>query len=419
MKMENNKKIFFIFVVLLSIFAIFSSVKADCVAKDWYTCEGSNSAHYTIDTDCNTYSSTLYCDYGCSGGYCQSAPTQTSTYYPTYSPTYYPTYSPTYYPTYSPTYYPTYYSYCYAGYTNNYQCSGNELQRQYQNSDCSTYWQNVQPCSNGCSYNQCNSGCSAQFLNNYQCNGNQIQQQFQNSDCSTTWRSVFTCSSGCYNNGQCVSTSTSTVTSTSTSTVTSPPSCTMFSTGAFRCLGNDQQVQYQFADCSLQWVTNFNCPNGCSSSNGQCISTSTSTSTFTQTIYPQNYYPTGYQILPYQYQYQYLSNPCSAGITNNYQCSGNVRQVQYQNSNCGTTWQNVETCPNGCSNGVCTTSSSISTVTTVIKQQFYFSNLWIIVLIFGVIVLFVIAVKMFGADRPRRDYHREPEFFRFFSFLHL
>jgi len=45
---------------------------------------------------------------------------------------------------------------CKAGYLNNYQCSGNYLQRQYMNSDCSTVWKNSQRCTYGCSNNQCN-----------------------------------------------------------------------------------------------------------------------------------------------------------------------------------------------------------------------------------------------------------------------
>lgn len=429
MKNDYFKKIFLATIILLSAFSIFANVKADCVTDDWYTCEGSYLAHYTIDSSCNTYSSTIYCDYGCSGTSCQSAPSQTP-YYPSYTPSYTPYYTPS----------------CSIGYLNNYQCSGNELMQLYQYSDCSNTWQNVQYCSYGCSYNQCNSasynyGCYAQYLNNYQCWGNQVQQQYQYSDCSTAWQTIQTCPNGC-SNGQCMGTT------TVTTTVTAPQTCPIQNLGIYQCSGSMLQVQYRLSDCSIQWINQVNCGNGCS--NGQCVTTSnqcvdqnlnsyqcsgnyqqvlhqnsdcttvwqnvqycsngcSNNQCVSQNYYQQNYYPnyylTGYQFLPYQY----LSYPCSAGTTNKYQCSGNVRQVQYQNSNCLTSWQNVETCPNGCANGICTALSTSTSTVTVIQQPFYFSNLWIIVLIFAIIILFVIVVRLFVQDNPRRNYRNQSE----------
>ncbi len=196
---------------------------------------------------------------------------------------------------------------CTAQYLNNYQCSGNVRQRQYQNSDCTFTWTNVETCSYGCSNGVCQPGnCVGGYTGNYQCSGNARQREYKRYDCAIEWHNIETCSHGC-SNGNCVS-------------------YTYYSSqylNNYRCDGNWKQQQYQHSDGSTTWNNMEYCSNGCS--NGFC-----------------NYY--------YNYYYQ---PSCSSIYTNNYQCSGAMRQRQYQNSDCSLTWYNVETCLYGCSNGFC------------------------------------------------------------------
>ena len=356
--------------VLFSLFLVFSNVKASCTTDEWYACEGSYSVHYFINSDCSTNSNSMYCQYGCSGGHCQSAPVTTTTIYS-----------------------------CTPQYLGNYQCSGNWIQQQYQNSDCSLTWQNSQYCSNGCSNGQCVSQppsqcsigytgnykcignflegeyryadcttswtnvqiciygcsngqclstptCSAQYLNNYQCSGSWQQRQYQNSDCSTTWQNYQYCNSGC-SNGQCISTG-----------------CTAQYLNNYQCSGNWQQRQYQNSDCSLTWQNYQYCNNGCS--NSQCASQACTAQYLDQWQCLNNWRQRQYQYsdcTSVWQNYEYCNNGCSNGdcITqtctpqyfNNYQCSGNWKQQQYMSDDCSVSWGNVEYCNYGCSGGMC------------------------------------------------------------------
>jgi len=117
-----------------------------------------------------------------------------------------------------------------------------------------------------------------------------------------------------------------------------------------------------------------------------------------------------FTIQPYQY--------CTPGNTNNYQCSGNVRQVQYQNADCTTSWTNVENCPNGCANGYCltatSTSTSVSTVTSTTNIKLpipVFPDLTSVVLILALIILLIILFRLM-TDREERRYHRGDEYWR-------
>lgn len=361
MKEKNYKATIMIFLVLSSFISFAQFTIASCNPTDWYECQGSYLNHYYLYGDCTTSSNSQYCSYGCSNGMCNSAPSYTSTYTSTYT------------------------------------------------------------------------GCTPQYTGNYQCSGNELQQQYQNSDCSTTWQNVQYCSNGCFNNNQCASQSTTTTFTTTTTSLIQQ--CVLHQTGAYQCNGNQQQAQYQYPDCSFQWVTQINCQNGCS--NGFCVgstSTSTSTTTYTSTVTTtyQNYinnYPYPYQV-PYNYYYQYYpqypyyqyptytstyypAHQCTSGTMNNYECSGNVRQVQYQNSDCSTYWQTVETCQYGCSNGVCLQGQSSATVTTTVTLQpsYNMSGLEAFVLILGVIVVAVFLIRFFASE-PKRNPRYEPEYWR-------
>jgi hypothetical protein len=71
-----------------------------------------------------------------------------------------------------------------------------------------------------------------------------------------------------------------------------------------------------------------------------------------------NYNPTIYS------EYFSVSNrhPCTAQYLDNYECLGNTRRQQYQDSYCSTTWKAIEVCENGCSNGECVSGSTTTTV---------------------------------------------------------
>ena len=49
---------------------------------------------------------------------------------------------------------------------------------------------------------------------------------------------------------------------------------------------------------------------------------------------------------------------CTVGYLNNYRCSGNYRQREYQDPYCSKTWVNIQYCPYGCNNGFCLSQPS-------------------------------------------------------------
>jgi len=67
--------------------------------------------------------------------------------------------------------------------------------------------------------------CNAQYLDNYECLGNSVRQQYQDSYCSVTWKTIEVCGNGC-SNGKCVSAATTTTNpaTTTTSTIYYQPS---------------------------------------------------------------------------------------------------------------------------------------------------------------------------------------------------
>lgn len=375
MKVKNNKKMYSFLLFLLSLFLFSSRVNAYCTPDSWYTCEGSYSVHYVISTNCQTSSNSIYCQYGCSGGNCQSAPTTTTTIYTPPTTIYTPPYQ-----TCTPWTTTNRYcacstqvaysrcnmwgtgwdsivencpsgtscsngqciSRCSIGYTGNYQCSGNWRQQEYKNPDCTSSWINSDYCSSGCSNGQCVS-CTAQYLNNYQCSGNWQQRQYQNPDCSLTWNNYQYCSNGC-SNGQCIS----------------APVCTPQYLDNYQCSGNWRQRQYQNSDCSVSWQNFERCPNGCS--NGQCVSCDAKYLDEWQCSgnWRQRKYQDSDCSFVWQ-NYEYCSNGCSSGscqtcsahYTGNYQCSGSWRQQEYINDDCSSTWTNAEYCSYGCSGGSC------------------------------------------------------------------
>lgn len=202
--------------------------------------------------------------------------------------------------------------------------------------------------------------------------------------------SSYCCIGNCYTPSTSTSTSTTTTchTTTTSTTTTVYETCVPGTTRDRSCACPSQVGYYR---CNM-WGTGWdyiveNCPSGYTCSGGQCVpsttttyytsTTSTTTSTTTTTYYCNPMYLDVWQCSgnwrQREYQnsdcsivwqnYDYCSNGCSGNqcwqcssqSLDNYQCSGNWRQRQYQYSDCSVAWLNYEFCTNGCSGGSCIT----------------------------------------------------------------
>lgn len=291
--------------------------------------------------------------------------------------------------------------YCTPGFQSSYQCSGNWQQQLYINPDCSPYWSNAQYCSNGCF----NGYCSGASVQNTACSISAsltTPSTTQSGDLAST-TILFTNTGGtggtvnvyaylCRADGsncaniQC-----------SSNSVYVPANSVAYDVCSTRNYYG--YYPYPYSNVNPNYNPNYypNYPYNANQNNQYLY-------------YPGNFrirvdlsgcnigtsvYTSIFQIQPYQ--------SCTPGNTNNYQCSRNVRQVQYQNSDCSTTWTTLETCPNGCLNGAClsatssaTSAPSVSTVTTTVTQaaQYNIPDLGTIVLILAVIVLLIIFIRL-------------------------
>lgn len=312
--------------------------------------------------------------------------------------------------------------------------------------------------------------CVPGFQNVYQCSGNWQQQLYINPDCSQYWSNTQFCASGCVN-GFCSGTTTPSPSGCSISaSLSTPPAMQsgqlatatliLTNTGGtsgtvnvngYLCRadgGNCFNIQ---CDSSLIFVpANSVSYDVCSVRNyyGNYPNSYPNVNPYNNPNYYPNNNPYGNNNNPYWYypgnfrirvdlngcnlattMYTAIfqiqpSQYCTQGNTNNYQCSGNMRQVQYQYSDCTTQWRDVETCTNGCSNGVClsptSTSTSVSTVTTTVTQQpqYTLPDLGTVVIIIGFVILLlifflIVSERMGGRSWGKRYYHEGDESWRF------
>jgi len=316
--------------------------------------------------------------------------------------------------------------------------------------------------------------CVPGFQNSYQCSGNWQQQLYINPDCSTYWSSVQYCANGCFN-GFCSGTTTVSPSGCSVSaSMTTPPMIQSGDLAATTVLltntgGTGGTVNVNAYLCRADGSNCFNI--GCSSSsvyvpaNSVAYDVCSTRNYYGYYAYPYssvnpynnpNVYPYNQNQYPYQYPYNYpnVNNPyyyypgmfrirvdfngctlattmytgtfqiqpnqyCTAGNTDNFRCSGNARQGEYQFADCRTEWRNVETCSNGCLNGVCqaATSTATATVTTTVTAQpkYNLPDLGIVALIFAIIVLFIIFIRLVSEGSTGgkgKGYHGEPEYWR-------
>ncbi len=299
---------------------------------------------------------------------------------------------------------------CTDNWTNNYRCSGNSLQRQFQYSDCSTSWLDWQYCSAGCSNNQCNAqpSCSAGFQDQYRCSGAWRQRLYQNSDCSTEWRDWNYCSYGCSGNS-CMSTTTTTTTvpCTTTSTTTTMPSC-YSSCGSCGCTNCgcascdgcqpcDLHVSVNAPVDALQGETvtatinveNFGDQSGyinlnayiCRSDGSNCIRmdchggsslyvAGDDSSSFTCSIQANelsshkikvDYTGCDGGATVYSNNFEVKCARCTETYLNEYTCMNNWKMRKYQQRDCTNVWKQYEYCQYGCAGDKCADASIIPT----------------------------------------------------------
>jgi len=302
---------------------------------------------------------------------------------------------------------------CNAQYLDEWQCSNSWRQRKYQESDCTYVWQNYEYCNNGCSGGSCiTQSCTPQYLSNYQCSGNWKQQQYMSDECTVSWTNVEYCNYGCsggmcqpscnsrscgyyhdcdYYNGcdyyhgcdqyhdcghyqsECsVSASVTTpsdsyvdhVVSTIVTFTNNGDSGGYVSFNVFMCNNYDDCQSMICEDNYYRVYSN----DGRVYVDGRESRSITCTLTPTQSCNHRikveyygctsNYDPTIYS------GYFKVSNrhPCTAQYLGNYECLGNSRRQQYQDSYCSTTWKTIEVCENGCSNGECVSGSTTTTI---------------------------------------------------------
>jgi len=314
--------------------------------------------------------------------------------------------------------------------------------------------------------------CVPGFQNAYQCSGNWQQQLYINPDCSQYWSNTQYCSSGCVN-GFCSGTTTPSPTGCSISaSLSTPPSIqsgdlatttlTLSNSGgsggtvnvnAYMCRTDGSNCfNIQCSSSSVFVPANSVAYDVCSSRNyyGYYPNSYPNVNPYNNPNYYPNYpnyypnYPNGNMNNPYWYYpgnfrirvdlngcnlattmysgiFQIQTNQyCTPGNTNNYQCSGNVRQVQYQSSDCTTQWRDAETCTNGCSNGVCmtptSTSTTVSTVTTTVTQQpqYALPDLGTVVIIIGFVILLLIFFLLVSERMGGRNHkvYSQPEYWR-------
>jgi hypothetical protein len=299
--------------------------------------------------------------------------------------------------------------YCVPGWQNSYECDGNWQRQLYVNPDCSPYWSYIQYCSNGCSSGQCSgvtqytSACSVSASLT-------TPTSIQSGELAST-TILFT------NNGD-----------TGGTVNVNAVLCNADSSNCFSISCSSSQVfvpahSIAYDVCSTRNYYGYYGTNPNYNPNYYPYNYPYNNPSNYPNYYPYNYYQgwfrirvdmngcnlatslytPQFQIQPYQY--------CTPGNTNNYQCSGITRQVQYQFGDCRTEWRYYDTCANGCSSGVClaaTATTTVSTATTTVtaQPQYVLPDLTTLVIILGIIVLLIIFLMLLTDGRwERRHYH--------------
>lgn len=144
-------------------------------------------------------------------------------------------------------------THCETGFTDEYRCEDNYLQRKWQNSVCQISWGYMHYCEYGCSNGACNpkpAQCTENWLYDYKCHNNISQRLYQYADCETDYVDLYVCKKGCaQKTGKCIE---------------DTKSCDQGLLDVYRCSGNYLQQAYQHINCLKTYDSIKFCNNGCS-----------------------------------------------------------------------------------------------------------------------------------------------------------
>lgn len=264
---------------------------------DEYKCSGGWMQREYQHSDCTTeWVNYQFCNDGCSGGYCLSAPL------------------------------------CSEGYLDQFRCSGDWKQREYVYSDCTIEWRNYEYCDNYCSADhcvyesECNIAVDASTPDDIRAGGT-VSSTITVENTGYREGSVYVNAYICSNDYSCSRMScngyydprvyvyghmTQSVYCTaqvnekgsyyvkvfysrcgSSGTVYSgsfdviealKPSCTAQFIDSYRCSGNWRQQSYRYSDCTTAWVNLEMCSYGCSGSSCLPATTTTTVPVTTTTV---------------------------------------------------------------------------------------------------------------------------------------
>lgn len=267
---------------------------------------------------------------------------------------------------------------CTQMYLNNYRCSGNWAQRQYQYSDCNTTWLNYEYCDNGCSGGHClqTPECTPGYLDSFRCEGKWVQRKYLNSDCSTTWVNWMYCSNDCYSD-QCwyeKACSVDVEVETPNDAVVGDVVAT---TVTIRKTGYESgYVHFDAYVCSVDPACQRMSCDGNDDPWVYLRGHETYSITCTAKIDSENTYEVKVvysgcdsgTVYSGRFDVKEAEKPkCVADFIDIFRCSGEWRQQLYRYSDCSTAWVSLEKCYGGCSEGSClpvtTTTLPVTTTT--------------------------------------------------------
>lgn len=237
------------------------------------------------------------------------------------------------------------------------QCASNGYQKCEKQADGCTAWGSVTPCGAGeiCSGGQCMKNCINQCsVGARMCQGNgYVQCEQQPSGC-TDWGSVTPCQSGeVCNGGQCVK--------------NCVDQCTL---GAKQCSGTGVQTCAAGASGCAEWGNPVPCKSGEICSGGQCVKNCTDQCTLNATRCSGPQVQTCKQMASGCTDWD-TPQPCATGSCVNGKCDTGVclkgdkrcNGTTVEECDAGGFWLLVQTCPQACNNGACTTTVTCSPVT--------------------------------------------------------
>jgi len=264
---------------------------------------------------------------------------------------------------------------CTEGYTGNYRCYDDWIQKEYQNSNCDTTWVFYNYCSDGCSGTSCvhPSWCKADYLDEYRCSGDWRQREYQYSDCRTEWLNWEHCSGYCHDdscryeepcnvNVDVTTPDDARVGETLTATVT------VRNTGDRGCYVNLDAYVCKVDPYCYHMTCNgeYGDPRvyvyGHETYTLSCTAKLNDKDTYEVKVVYSGCDGSG-TVYSERFRVEEPAKPkCTAQFFEDYRCVEKWRQQLYKYSNCDTTWVTLEVCSYGCSDGKCLPSPTTTTI---------------------------------------------------------